>query len=138
MKVAAIDKRTSKKGKDYWVTALEGDDRPLLLWNQPNYKEGDDIPETQLQLKTRDDGTSYWSMAEQRSGKPKSQRSPEERESIVRQSAGYQATQIYCSSVGSPAPWDDEKWDEIYSHIYGKLNPSYLVDAAKKQGAKDA
>ena len=51
MKATKITPRNRKKdNKAYWEVALEGSDKPLLMFSQPEFAEGTDIDDSMLQI----------------------------------------------------------------------------------------
>ena len=138
MKVLQIAERQRKKdGKPYWTCALEGEARPLLMFQKPTFSEGTDIPDDSLQLKGQGEN-QYFSIDTPRTAakpeSPKSARSPEERASIERQSTLAQAVQLYNNSVGSPAPYDPKQLAKIFHDMLKLVQPN-LVEEAKRLGA---
>jgi len=59
MKVKSIDTYTGKDGQKRWRVHFEGDDKPLILGNQPSFKVGDEIPQEKLKLTSKGDKQYY-------------------------------------------------------------------------------
>jgi len=83
MIVKAIDTYPAKDGSTRWKITLEGDDKPLILGWQPNFKVGDEIPDDKLKLTSKGDRQYYiWKKEGQRSSRHSTEDTPERAKSV--------------------------------------------------------
>jgi len=142
MKVTDIKKYTRQKdSKEYWRVALEGDELPLLTFNEPTFEVGAELSRDSMKIMGKE-GSQYYGFAKK-----------EERPASGRQSYGkhsnkdsevesskrcalMQATEIYKHCTDASIPFDKELFRGLCSEckkVLGLDNP--LVEAAKKEGA---
>ena len=71
MRVTDITQLSRKSdGKAYWKCTLEGSEYHLLVWNPPQFSEGADISEDQLEVKGKQ-GSEYYGLKSSGSPGPK-------------------------------------------------------------------
>ena len=134
MKVTAITAIKSHDGKDLWKIQLEGTDKPAWANFEPPYKAGDDIPDELLPVNQKG---NYVLKRAKTEGKPqqfRNGRSPEERDSIERQSARRDAVELYKHTTESGVPFDSEGFGKLYKLMLAIVSP--VVTEGIKQGGK--
>jgi len=142
MIVTEITKLSRKSdGKPYWKCTLEGSEYHLLVWDQPQFSEGEDIPEDKLEVKGKE-GSEYYALKSSGSQKPAPAyrgRPPEETRSIEKQTKLDKAVKLYCQCTEQGTPLNEElllKCYRLCSEIMAQ--DGGLVDEAIKLGAKVA
>ena len=138
MKALNITKATSKKTqKPYWAIELEGEERPMLLWNTPQFNEGDDIPKESLELKGKE-GNQYWtfvktptSKSEPKKGGKSYTADPQKIESIEFQNARNNAVILYCQVTKQGDEFNNSLLTKLYKacETLGKD----VISVAKKE-----
>ena len=133
-----IKESTSKKTqKPYWAIELEGTDRPMLLWTKPQFNEGDDIPEEDIELKGKE-GNQYWAFkatstpkTESRKGSKSYTADPQKIESIEFQNARNNAVTLYCQVTKQGDEFDNALLTKLYKacETLGKD----VISVAKKE-----
>lgn len=144
MKVTEIKPYTRQSDKKkYWRVALEGEEMPLLTFNEPTFEVGAELSKDSFKVMGKE-GSQYYGFAKK-----------EERPQAGKQSYGkhsdkdtevetskrcalMQATEIYKHHIDADVPFDKDALTAIYktcSQLIGVDNP--LVEEAKKLGAVD-
>jgi hypothetical protein len=140
MKVIKITSRNRKKdGKQYWDIALEGSEIPLLMFTQPEFKEGVELDKDSLQVSR--DGKYYMLATQSKSSENRPQKSygksPEETASIERQVRIKATVEVYNHCTEENTPFDKEIFNEIYNTCRTIMNKDGLVGEAEKLGGKE-
>lgn len=94
MKVRKIERYKAKDNTDRWKIHFEGDDLPLIMGEQPSFKEGDDFPQDKLKRINKDNYSYYVLVNEPRQTK-RYGRSPVENASIECQTVTKWLTEIF-------------------------------------------
>ena len=150
MKVLKIEKTPTTDGF-IWVVQLGKQDGtpskvPLRETTEPTYSVGYEIYNNKLELVKPEDGSDwYWKWKEGSS--PASQtytkrplekrtysKSPEEQESIKRQSARRDATELYKHTTDQSVPFNREHFEELFGIMLQLGDP--IISEAIKLGGK--
>ena len=141
MKITEIKEYTRKSdSKKYWRVALEGDEIPLLTFNEPTFEVGAELSKDSMKLMGKE-GSQYYGFAKKEE-RPQTTKQPygkhSEKDSETESSkrcALMQATELYNYSRDSGTPFDKEQFidiSKVCKHELGLDSP--LVAAIKKEG----
>ena len=133
MKVTQIrDYNRKSDNKQYWRIDFEGVEKCCLMFNEPKFKVGDELPDKNFKLTKNGEYYIWVGDGEAKSYPRRSYgKTPEEQESIERQVDKKITSEIYRHHVSPEVPFDKKQLTEIYNacHSLGRT----LVDTAKKE-----
>ena len=144
MKVTEIKQYTRQKdNKKYWRVTLEGDDIPLLTFNEPTFAIGAELSRDSLKIMGKEDSQYYGFAKKEERPQPGKQTygKHSDKDSEIESSkrcALMQATDLYIHCTDAATPFDKDLFGTICKECKSQLgldNP--LVEEAKKLGARE-